>query len=542
LIDDDDAFDDDDAILFATGIDPDTVTTGAAADSADHGDDPLKHLPRLLRYAVLASDNDAFVKQRLLAEIAELCPDLPHAMAWAATPDAETGLALAAELDHLAVLRDLSQLRSLGDAVRLLSLSLPCDARRLDDFRRVTKAMILAFTESANGLDDQRRSDLERFIYGWAALPTAIGLSGRASQWPAIRSAIHLGDEMARYRVRTATLTTAHRVRQSMEWQRRAISEPAAATPPVQAAPVAAAAVPTEPASAGPLPPHHAVIGRMHEDEIDSPKLKGIIEPVRDVLNIPVPMVRTPALDRVRTILISEFPYATEVIDAALTDLIGRPTIRLRPLLLIGDPGGGKSRFARRLGELLGLSIWRVDASQSDGATLGGTDRRWHSAECCHPLLAIARGKTANPLILLDELEKAATQNDNGRLWDCLLGLLEFETSARYPDPALQIPLDLSHVSYIATANTCDPLPAPLKDRFRIIVFPKPVFGDLDALLPELIRGLAAERGIDSRWIAPLAPDERRAIANAWPGGSVRRLHHILEAILLARDHATPRH
>lgn len=166
--------------------------------------------------------------------------------------------------------------------------------------------------------------------------------------------------------------------------------------------------------SAGPLPPHRIVIGRMHENEIDRPKLRGIIEPVRDVFNIPVPMVGTPALDPVRTILMSEFSCAREVTDAAFADLIGRPTIRLRLLLLIGDPGGGKLRFARRLGELLGLSIWRVDASQSDGATLGGTERRWHSAECCHSLLAIAHGKTADPLVLLDELEKAATRNDNG--------------------------------------------------------------------------------------------------------------------------------
>ena len=46
--------------------------------------------------------------------------------------------------------------------------------------------------------------------------------------------------------------------------------------------------------------------------------------------------------------------------DFALTDLVGRTTIMLRPLLLVGDPGGGKSRFARRLGEVLGLSVWRA--------------------------------------------------------------------------------------------------------------------------------------------------------------------------------------
>lgn len=77
----------------------------------------------------------------------------------------------------------------------------------------------------------------------------------------------------------------------------------------------------------------------------------------------------------------------------------------------------------------------------------GGTDRCWYSAEPCHPFLAIAQGKTANALVLLDELEKTATRSD------CLLGILEPETCARYPDPALQTNLDLSQVSYIGSVR-----------------------------------------------------------------------------------------
>ena len=131
----------------------------------------------------------------------------------------------------------------------------------------------------------------------------------------------------------------------------------------------------------------------------------------------------------------------------------------------------------------------------------GGTDRRWYSAEPCHPFLAIAQGKIANPLVLIDELEKAGTRSDYGRLWDCLLGFLEPETSVRYPDPALQTTLDLSQVSYVATANSLDPLPAPIRDRFRIVAFPKPAAGDLDALLPAVMADLAKERGLDQNWV-----------------------------------------
>jgi ATP-dependent Lon protease len=112
---------------------------------------------------------------------------------------------------------------------------------------------------------------------------------------------------------------------------------------------------------------------------------------------------------------------------------------------------GCKSRFARRLGEVLGLT-WRTDASRSDGAVFGGTDRRRYSAEASHPFLAIAQGRIGNPLVLIDELDKAATRSDYGRLWDCLLPFLEPETSARYPDPALQT------TSTFHTSRTSRPL------------------------------------------------------------------------------------
>jgi ATP-dependent Lon protease len=241
-------------------------------------------------------------------------------------------------------------------------------------------------------------------------------------------------------------------------------------------------------------------------------------------------------LHEVREKLRYEFPYAEQVIDFVLADLVGRRTVLLRPLLVVGDAGGGKSRFARRLGEILRINVWRTDASRSDGAVFGGTDKRWYTAEPAHPFLAIARAKHANPMVLIDEIEKAATRTDYGRFWDCLLGFLEPETAARYPDPALQSNIDLSHVSFVSTANALDPLPGPLRDRFRIVTFPKPDAGDLDALLPAIIADLASERGLDSRWVEPLAGYERDAVAAHWRGGSVRRLRRVVEVVLRARD------
>src|SRR5262249_34413535 len=151
-----------------------------------------------------------------------------------------------------------------------------------------------------------------------------------------------------------------------------------------------------------------------------------------------------------------------------LGDLVGRATIHLSPTLILGRPGAGKSIFCRRLAAVLGVFCWRTDASRSDGSAFAGTDRRWNSAEPSHPVLAIARAGHANPLVQIEELEKAGTRSDYGRFWDCLLGFLETENSGRYPDPVLT-DVDLSHVSYLATANSVIGLPAPLLDRLRIV-------------------------------------------------------------------------
>jgi ATP-dependent Lon protease len=104
----------------------------------------------------------------------------------------------------------------------------------------------------------------------------------------------------------------------------------------------------------------------------------------------------------------------------------------------------------------------------------------------------------------------------------------------------MQVSLDLSHVSYVTTANSVDLLPSPLRDRFRIIEFPKPALEHLDALLRPVISDLAAERGIDRRWIEPLGTDERDFLAAHWRGGSVRRLRRIAEIVFRARDKAAP--
>jgi hypothetical protein len=296
---------------------------------------------------------------------------------------------------------------------------------------------------------------------------------------------------------------------------------------------------------------HQRIVATLSQTEMKNKRLKELLPPIAHIVNKAIPLVTPPPLAEVHAALLFEFPHARNVIDTILGDLVGRSTIFIRPTLILGKPGGGKTLFARRVAENLRVHCWRTDCARAD-SVFAGTDRRWNSAEPCHPFLAIARASQANPLILLDEIDKcggviAHAVTASGRsepvpsLWQCLLAMLEGESSQRYPDPLLQNFVDLSQICYLATANDIAGLPRPLLDRLRVVEMPLPSSHHLDALMPAVLADLARDRGLDARWVTPLDRDERGAVASAWPGGSVRRLRQLVEVIMRDRDANAPR-
>ncbi|RYH64406.1 MAG: hypothetical protein EON54_06560 [Alcaligenaceae bacterium] len=148
--------DDDEDAWLEVIVDTAILAEGAAADSADDKNKRLEGLPRILRYILLAR-RMIDVTCRLVAYINELRPGLMEVKAWALARNEATRLALAAELDHLAVIDDLPMLRSLADCARLLSLTLPCHVGQFESYRRVTRALAVAFDQVATDLDDEQR-------------------------------------------------------------------------------------------------------------------------------------------------------------------------------------------------------------------------------------------------------------------------------------------------------------------------------------------------------------------------------------------------
>ncbi len=260
------------------------------------------------------------------------------------------------------------------------------------------------------------------------------------------------------------------------------------------------------------------------------------------LLGARLPLAPLPDLAEVRRLLNVEFPHAATVIDDLLDSLVGQPFVRLRPTILTGSPGSGKTTFATRLLDHLGVPHETYPCGGVSDGSLGGTARRWSSGEPSLPLALVRRHSFASPGIILDELEKSGTSRHNGALFDVLLGLLEPQSSRTWHDPYLQAPVNLVHVIWVATANTLEGIPIPLRDRCRVMRFPDPAPAHLPVLATHLLKALVAERGLDPIWALPLDAYELEQLAAAWPGGSIRALARLVEAVLKARDAGTSRH
>lgn len=249
-----------------------------------------------------------------------------------------------------------------------------------------------------------------------------------------------------------------------------------------------------------------------------------------------LPLPGTPDLAAVRTRLTTEFPWVVSIADEMLKGLVGRDHVRLRPVILLGIPGCGKTRFSRRLIEELGVPYELVSCGGLSDSALGGTARRWSSGEPSLAVMAVRRHESAGPAIILDEIEKVGTSRHNGNVHDVLVGLLEKETSARWFDPYLESNCDLSHLSWLMTANEVESIPAVLRDRCRILRFPEPGPEHLPFLASRILERLYLEQGHDPRWATPLEIYEIEALARAWTGGSIRKLERLVETLVESRE------
>jgi ATP-dependent Lon protease len=155
---------------------------------------------------------------------------------------------------------------------------------------------------------------------------------------------------------------------------------------------------------------------------------------------------------------------------ATLSRETGTP-LRLDPAVVVGPPGTGKTFYARKLTEALGVpsEIIAMNMMTDRGSAFTGLTPVWRASGPGKVAKILIEGSHACPLIVIDEIEKASPINPSETPTNVLHSLLERENAARFVDEFVDMAVRADHIFWFATANSLDPLPTSIVD--RLIVF-----------------------------------------------------------------------
>ena len=160
----------------------------------------------------------------------------------------------------------------------------------------------------------------------------------------------------------------------------------------------------------------------------------------------------------------------------------------------------------------------------------------------CFPAITINRTRSANPIITIEEIDKAGGGRRNGDPVATLLSMIERSTAAVFFDKCLMARIDLGHVNWIMTANSADALPGPLRSRLTIIEVTGPGPEHFDQLLANLVRALAAQLELLPAMLPTIEPELVELLRSRFlRHRSVRRTAAELEAAMATLVRFEPR-
>lgn len=166
--------------------------------------------------------------------------------------------------------------------------------------------------------------------------------------------------------------------------------------------------------------------------------------------------------------------YGLEQVKERILDSLAvrqlNPEAAQEVICLVGPPGTGKTSIARSIAEALGRRFARISlGGVQDEAEIRGHRRTYVGAMPGRVADALRRAACKNPLILLDEIDKLSKEYRGMAATAALLEVLDSAQNRNFRDHYAELPMDLSQVFFLATANTTEGIPAPLLDRMTLV-------------------------------------------------------------------------
>lgn len=212
--------------------------------------------------------------------------------------------------------------------------------------------------------------------------------------------------------------------------------------------------------------------------------------------------------------------------------------LEVTPMLLLGPPGIGKTHFARKLAELLGTGMSLLPmSSMTAGWLLSGASSQWKGAKPGKVFEALVDGQYANPVLVVDEIDKAGTDTQYDPL-GALYSLLEHDTAQSFVDEFAEVAIDASQVIWITTANDERAIPDPILNRMNVFSIPAPTLEQARQIAGQLYAAIRGEHG----WGSQFQPDAQGDVLDALAEMAPREMRRALmtgfgNARLDGRDH-----
>jgi ATP-dependent Lon protease len=204
----------------------------------------------------------------------------------------------------------------------------------------------------------------------------------------------------------------------------------------------------------------------------------------------------------------ADMPHFGAVIDRieaclALAEFTRTPA-RLPPMLLAGPPGVGKTHFATRLAAVLGVPsfVYALESAETT-SVLSGAEKHWSNSEAGQLWKLIVLGEYANPVVVLDELDKSPRGTNHYKPASALHALLDRVTAGSLRDKSVDLEFDASYVTYIGTANRLSPIEASLLSRFELFHVEEPGPRASVAIARSICRAVLAELKLERRFAVP---------------------------------------